>query len=123
MSDLEKKIDELKDLMDKHIEEDDKVHDEVKELQKPAKRDWTRLLGVGITIVVLVAGIITSWATNKAAVAEIQKDQAKIEKRIEKAETDIHDVQLKAVHDSSILESVKEDVTEIKQDVKRLLGQ
>jgi hypothetical protein len=109
MSDLEAKMDEVLAAAER--------------LSKPPKRDWTRLIGLGITIIVLIAGIITSWATNNAAVAEIQRDQVKIEERVEKAESNLHDVQLKAVHDSSVLESVKEDVQEIKQDVKTLLGQ
>lgn len=80
-----------------------------------------KYLGIGITIIVLIAGIITSWATNNAAVAEIQRNQTKVEQRIEKAEENIHDVQLKAVAESSTLKTVQADVAEIKADVKELL--
>ena len=90
--------------------------------EKP-KRDWTKLLGTIITVVVLSTGIVASWATNSAAVDELQRNQAKLEQRIEKAETKIHDIELKAVADGSLLQAVKEDITEIKQDVKTLLGQ
>jgi len=82
---------------------------------------WFKYLGTAITIVVLSAGIITSWATNNAALDELQRNQVKIEERIKNAEDKIHEIELKAVADSSILQSVKEDIAEIKSDVKQLL--
>lgn len=89
--------------------------------EKP-KKDWTKSIGVIITVVVLGSSIIVSWATNNAAVNELQRNQGKLEQRIEKVETKVHDIELKVVADGSLLQSMKEDVSEIKQDVKTLLG-
>ena len=80
-----------------------------------------RYIGVGVTIFVLIAGMITSWATNNADVAEMKRNHAKLEQRVDGAEDNIHDVQLNAVAESTTLKKVQDDVTEIKKDVKELL--
>lgn len=118
---VEEKLEELTKLLEKHIKEDDVVHAEVKEMQKAPKRDWTRLIGVAVTLLVLGAGIITSWASTSAAVEGLQKQQTRIEKRQDKVDVSLHDVQLKAVSEATDLKSVKEDVSEIKKDVKELV--
>ena len=85
------------------------------------KSSWGKHAGIIITVVILLAGIIGSWYSNKATVNELQRTQAKIEQRLEKIEQKSHELELKAVVDSSVLNSLKEVVLEIKQDVKTLL--
>jgi peptidoglycan hydrolase CwlO-like protein len=85
------------------------------------KKSWKSYISAIITVAVLVAGIVGSWYTNKAKVDELTRDYAKIEKRVDAAEAKIHEIELKVAVDSSILATVKEDIAEIKSDVKTLL--
>jgi len=84
-----------------------------------SKYKW--LIGPLITLIMVAGGLVVSWTTTKAAVAEMQKDVAKMEQKAENLENKIHDIELKTAVDSSILQSLQSDVTEIKKDVKKLL--
>lgn len=107
---LEEEVQDLKDAINKLVS------------TKPAAPNWSKWVGIAVSVIVLSAGIITSYATNAAAVEQLKKDQVKIEKVVEDAKEDIQEIQLKAVEESSYLKSVKEDVAEIKADVKTLLA-
>lgn len=82
---------------------------------------WKWLVGPIITLAIVAAGFIASWSTTRAAVAEVQKDQVKLEETIDGLEEKVHDVELKTAVDSSILEQLRKDVGEIKSDVKKIL--
>lgn len=85
------------------------------------KKTWKNYISAIITVAVLVAGIVGSWYTNKAKVDELGRNYAKIEERVTAAEAKIHEIELKVAVDASLMQIVKEDVAEIKRDVKRLL--
>jgi len=119
----DKDLDELKDMLLKtekllqtHIENDARAD----------KASWVKLIGPLITVLVLSAGIIGGWYTNKASVATLQSNQVKLEDKVDKLSDTTHDIELKVVQERSDLKSVKEDMTEVKQDVKdirrKLLG-
>lgn len=82
---------------------------------------WRWLIGPAITILIVGIGFIGQWASTKVALAEAQKDIVSTEQRVTKVEDKVRDVELDAATKNSVLKSVKEDVSEIKNDVKRLL--
>jgi len=77
------------------------------------------------SLVVMASGVAGSWYTNKAAVAELQEDYTKLEDdyRTYKEKTDerIMDMKIEITSSTSDIKSIKEDVGEIKSDVKTLL--
>lgn len=106
----------------------DDLKEEIKELKdiivnmaRPSS-NWIKYASFTLTFLILSAGIVTAWATNDSTLVQVQKDVEKIVAVNDKQEETIQDVKLKAVQESSDLKSVKEDVAEIKQDVKTLLG-
>ncbi len=83
--------------------------------------NFTKIIGPTIAIISLSVGIIGTWATNNSDISSLQEDVAAIIKKIDRFESTVHDLEVNAVRESSITKSMKEDVTEIKADVKKLL--
>lgn len=81
------------------------------------------------TIVSLLAmggGLVASWATQKAALNELQRDYVTLQQEFkdykEKTSETILNMKLDITSSSGDIRSIKEDVGEIKADVKQLLG-
>ena len=79
-----------------------------------ANISWTKY----VAVVVLAAGIIISWANSQSDLSETKKNIVSLERAIEKIEDRIHDSELKAVADSTVLSIVRDDISTIKDDVK-----
>ena len=82
---------------------------------------WKWLVGPAITLVIVFAGFIASWATVQATVATVQEDVAKIEKKTDQLEDKVHDLEVKGAVDESLLKRIQEDINEIKRDIKKML--
>lgn len=82
---------------------------------------WRWLIGPFITILIVCVGFVGQWVSTRVALAEAQKDISVTEAKVEKIEAKVHNVEINAATNNSVLQSVKEDVSEIKNDVKRLL--
>ena len=99
----------------------DKIEAILAESRVSQKIEWIKFVGPVITVVVLFVGIIGSWVTNNAAIEALQKTTATQSRKIDAVESTARKLEVNAVRESSVLKSVKEDVSEIKSDVKKLL--
>ena len=102
MSETEKRLEELEKLVEKSLE------------PKPSV-NWSKYLSVVITVLVLGTGIVVSWATQRVALAEVQKDIVTIVARDDKQQNEIQEIKLKAVSDSSDIKHIKEKVDSIER--------
>jgi peptidoglycan hydrolase CwlO-like protein len=81
------------------------------------KIPWGKIISVGVTLIILFAGIVASWATNQADVSDLKEDKVKIEGRLKDVEDDVENVKLEAVKDSTVQKSIQRDVSDIKDDI------
>lgn len=95
---------------------------EIKEALGSNKSVLTKHLGQIITVVVLSAGIVGGWYTNKAEVAQLQKDVAKQEKVLEKYGEQIDNAKLEAVESKGDIKHIKEKVDKMDEKLDKLLG-
>ncbi len=84
-----------------------------------------KILSTIIGIIVVLGGFTGQYFTNKAAVAELEKDVAKIEEVFtvykEKTEERILDMKLDITSSTSDITTIKEDIGEIKVNIRALL--
>ena len=77
-------------------------------------------------LVVLVIGLGINWGITKTKL-EVLETTVEAQKtlmldRLEKAEQDVHELQLKQAGDDQLLKNIQSSVEEIKADVKKLAG-
>ena len=83
---------------------------ELKESLAPPKPWWAKNIGTVITILVLGSGVVASYAKSSANVEQLGDKIVKIEQVQDKHSTEIENVKLKAVGDSSDIRHIKEAV-------------
>lgn len=91
---------------------------EKREKKASSTSAWAKFLGPGITLFVIISTAIGGWYTNKSSVFTLQQNYVKVDSRIGKLEETIHDVELRFVEEKSGIKAIKEDLEELKQDVK-----
>jgi hypothetical protein len=74
-----------------------------------------------IGLVVLVVGLGINWGVTKAELTSVKAAAQAQSTQIEKLEGDILQLQLKQAGDDQLLKSMKEDLKEIRGDVKKIL--
>lgn len=79
---------------------------------------WFHNLPPVVTLIILSTGLIGAWFTNKASVAAIQAEQSELQTQIEGIEQRTHMSELSAARDSQEMVQVKEDIREIRNDIR-----
>jgi len=90
-----------------------------------SKKFDIRTIATIIGMVVMLGGLAGQWFVHKAAVAGLQKDVTKVEEVFteyrEKTDDRILNMKLNISSSSSDITTIKEDIGEIKADLKTLL--
>lgn len=74
-----------------------------------------------ITIFALLSTLIGSWYTVKLSLEQMQKDIEKIQSKNDVYDQQFRLVDVQSVQDTQDIKRMKEDISEIKADVKSLL--
>lgn len=84
-----------------------------------------KTLATIIGMLVIGSGVVASWATNKAEVIQLKENYAKLEQEFkdykEKSDAATLQMKLDITSSSGDIRTIKEDISEIKTDVKALL--
>ena len=81
----------------------------------------TKNLSPIITVIVLFCGVVGSWYTFKLSLEQVKKDIEMIQGKNETYDKQFRLVEVQTVQDTQDIKRIKEDISEIKQDVKSLL--
>ena len=89
------------------------------------KKFDVKMMATILAMAVMLGGLVGQWFTNKATVSELQNDvtQVQIEFKDYKEKTDerILNMKLDITSSTSDIATIKEDIGEIKGDLKTLL--
>lgn len=88
---------------------------------KPQATLLTKYIGPILTVTILAVGIIGTWFTMKANMETIEQKVTKLEHTVEKQDTIIEDIKLKAVQEYSDLAHIKEKVDKMDDKLDQLL--
>ena len=115
--DQSQEMNELKEQLAMHIEEETKL---LKELLTTARSNhmdkYAKVVQVSLYGLAMVIGIGVSWGvlSTKLAAAETAAQKVTV------LESRVRDMEIKQAGEEEILKSIKSDVTEIKDDLKKL---
>jgi Tfp pilus assembly protein PilO len=80
--------------------------------------DKWKIIGPLITIVLVGLGFAGSWFTQKATVESLEKDQKKIEQKVENHEKDITELRIKDAQDTEIINNIGTTLNKIEQQTR-----
>jgi len=90
------------------------------------KRFDLKTIATILGMAVMLGGLVGQWFTHKAAVAELQDDYVKLETAFvdykEKTDERILDMKIDITSSTTDIKTIKEDIGEIKTDIKTLLS-
>jgi archaellum component FlaC len=114
--DLKKELDELKDLI--------KSRPSDLEASRDNNNKWMGWIRNLVAVVAVLIGLGVNWGVTKTKIevqeAYIAALDERVTERINKMDADIHELQLKQAGYDQLLQTIKEDVAEIKKDVKSI---
>lgn len=117
---LEKQIEELKALVIAQAKRPNDVESAVETSKKYI--GWIQSV---IAVAAVVIGLGINWGVTKTKIEVLEGTVDHMEQvlqgRLDKAENDVHELQLKQAGDDQILRVIQTDIAEIKKDVKQII--
>ena len=114
--DQSQEIDELKEYLTKHVEEETKLLTELLSTRSNHMDKYAKVIQVSLYGLALIIGIGISWGVMSAKLAAAEETNHKVNV----LESRLHDMEIRQAAEDEILKSIKSDVSEIKDDLKKL---
>lgn len=86
------------------------------------KKNLTWIIAPGLTVLAFVGGFGAQFVLMKSSIGTVQAAQTRVEERVTVNEGKLHKIEIDTAIDNTDIKTIKDDIAEIKKDIKAILN-